>query len=166
MVKNIRMNWERLLLVAFFGNYLINNVVAGIVSLVPAKAGGGLLTPQYILYVILAGIVVGLVTWWYFRKAPAATWQEGLVYGVSGFVISIATTFVSGVAGVLAQSGSLSQLISVLPNFGPFLWSWSTLVLLAFWVLPAGFVAWWIQMKMTKSVAAPAPAPMMDGQQA
>ncbi len=164
-MKNMSMKWERVLLVAFFGNYLINNVVAGIVSLVPAKAGGGLLTPQYIIYVILAAIVAGLVTMWYYRKAPMITWMTGLTFGVSGFVISILTTFVSGVAGVLAQSGSLSQLMSVLPNFGPFLWNWSTLVLLAFWAIPATFVGWWINKKMTRPAVAHTPPPMMGGQQ-
>ena len=165
-MKNISMKWERVLLVAFLGNYIINNVVAGIVSLVPSKTGGGLFTPQYILYVILAAIVAGLITFWYYRKAPMPTLQTGLVFGASGFIISILTTFVSGVAGVLAQSGSLSQLMTVLPNFGPFLWNWSTLVLLAFWMIPAGAVGWWINSKMSPRAAAPAPAPAMDGQQA
>jgi len=164
-MKNMSMKWERVLLVAFFGNYLINNVVAGIVSLVPAKSGGGLLTPQYIIYVILAAIVACLITMWYYRKAPMATWLTGLVFGVSGFVISILTTFVSGVAGVLAQSGSLSQLVSVLPNFGPFLWNWSTLVLFCFWVIPAVLVGWWIGKKMAHPAMVHTPAPMMGGQQ-
>ncbi len=163
-MKDISMKWERVLLVAFLGNYLINNVVAGIASLVPAKAGGGLLTPQYILYVVLAAIVAGLVTLWYYRKAPMASWMTGLVFGVSGFVISILTTFISGIAGVLAQSGSVSQLISVLPNFGPFLWNWSTLVLLAFWVIPAALVGWWLGKKMAAPVVMHTPPPMMGGQ--
>ena len=163
-MKNMSMKWERVLLVAFFGNYLINNVVAGLVSLVPASSGGGLFTPQYIIYVILAAIVAGLITMWYYRRAPMASWLTGLVFGVSGFVISILTTFVSGVAGVLAQSGSLSQLWSVLPNFGPFLWNWSTLVLLGFWVIPAVLVGWWIGKKMAPRPAmVHTPAPMMGG---
>lgn len=158
------MKWERLFLIAFLGNYIINNVVAGIVSLIPAGTSGSLLTPQYISYVIFAAIVVGLLTWWYFKRASMPSWKTGLIFGVSGFVISILTTFVSGIAGVLAQSGSLSQLWSVLPNFGPFLWSISTLILFLFWIIPAAFVGWWIQMKMTKKMVTPPPAPMMGGQ--
>jgi hypothetical protein len=155
------MKWERLFLIAFLGNYIINNVVAGIVSLVPASTGSSLLTPQYIAYIILAAIVVALLTMWYFRRAPMASWMTGLIFGISGFVISILTTFVSGIAGVLAQSGSLSQVISVLPNFGPFLWNMSTLYLFLFWVIPATFVGWWIQMKMAKKMVTPPPSPMM-----
>ena len=159
MMQGIK--WERLFLIAFLGNYIINNVVAGIVSLIPASTGTGLLTPQYIAYIILAAIVVALLTMWYFRRVPMASMQAGLVFGVSGFIISILTTFVSGIAGVLAQSGSLSQVVSVLPNFGPFLWNWSTLYLLLFWVIPATLVGWWIQMKMAKKMVTPPPSPMM-----
>jgi hypothetical protein len=154
------MNWERLLLVAFLGNYLINNVIAAIASLIPAKQGGGFLTPQYLVYVLLAAILVGLMVLWYFRKASGPSWMTGLTFGVSGFVISIATTFISGISGVLAQSGSVAQLMSVLPNFGPFLWNWSTLILLGLWVIPSTFVGWWIGMKMMKKMPMSAPAPM------
>jgi hypothetical protein len=159
------LKWERLFLIAFFGNYIINNVVAGIVSLIPAGTSTGLFTPQYISYVVLAAIAVGLLTWWYFMRAPVAawrpSWKTGLVAGISGFVISILTTFVSGIAGVLAQSGSLSQVWSVLPNFGPFLWNPSTLWLFLFWVIPATFVGWLIGMKMSKKMVTPPPSPMM-----
>ena len=158
-MKSMSMKWERVLLVAFLGNYLINNVVAGLVSMIPAGTSGSLLTPQYITYVVLAAIVVGLLTMWYFMKAPMPSLKTGLLFGISGFVISITTTFISGIAGVLAQSGSFAQVLSVLPNFGPFLWAWSTLILLLFWVIPAAFVGWWIQMKMAKHMMPP-PAPM------
>lgn len=157
MIRTFGLKWERVLLIAFFGNYLINNVVAGIVSLIPASSGGGIFTAQYLTYVVLAAIVAGLVTWWYFFKAPAATLVNGSLFGASAFVISILTTFVSGIAGVLAQSGSLSQLAAVLPRFGPFLMSWATLVLLGFWVIPAGFVGWWLERKTARpGVSAPA----------
>ena len=159
-MRKMGMNWERVLLIAFIGNYIINNVVAGIVSLIPAGAAGSLLTPQYLIYILCAAIVVGLLTKWYFSRSATATLQMGLIFGVCGFIISILTTFVSGIAGVLAQSGSLAQLWSVLPNFGPFLWNWSTLILLAFWVIPAGFVGWWIQMKIAKKMVTPPPSPM------
>ena len=152
------MKWERLFLIAFLGNYIINNIVAGIVSLIPASTGGGFFTPQYICYVILAAIVVALLTWWYFRPLSRMNaMRYGIVFGVSGFIISILTTLVSGITGVLAQSGSLTQVWSVLPNFGPFLWNWSTLLLFCFWVIPAILVGWYLEMKSAKKVAVPAP---------
>ncbi len=165
-MNTMRMDWERVLLVAFFGNYLINNVVAGIVSLIPASSGGGILTPQYMVYVLFAAIVVALIAMWYYRKAPGPSLQTGITFGVSGFIISILTTLVSGMAGVLAQSGSLSQLMGVLPRFGPFLWNWSTLVLLGFWVIPSALIGWWLQKKMMQRVPASTPAPMMGTHQA
>lgn len=133
--------WERLLLIPFLGNYVINNIVAGSVSLIPASTDGGLLTPQYIAYVIFAAIVVALLTSWYLNPLPrmnAMKW--GIVFGVSGYIISLLTTLVSGIASVLAQSGSFEQVASVLPNFGPFLWNSSSLFLLGFWVIPAMLV--------------------------
>jgi hypothetical protein len=154
------MKWERLFLIAFLGNYIINNIVAGIASLIPAGASGSFFTAQYIAYVILAAIVVGLLTWWYFKPLSRMNaLKSGALFGVCGFIISILTTLVSGIAGVLAQSGSLAQVWSVLPNFGPFLWNWSTLILVCFWVIPATFVGWWIQMKAAKMMTPP-PSPM------
>jgi hypothetical protein len=88
----------------------------------------------------------------------------GIVFGVGAFVISILTTFVSGIAGVLAQTGSLAQVGSVLPNFGPFIWSWSTLILLCFWVIPAALVGWWLQMRSSKMAHSSMPPPMMGSQ--
>jgi hypothetical protein len=158
------MKWERLFLIAFLGNYIINNIVAGIVSLIPASASTThtYLTAQYISYVILAAIAVALITWWYFRPLSRMNaLKAGVVFGVSGFIISILTTLVSGIAGVLAQTGSLSQVASVLPNFGPFLWNWSTLFLFLFWVIPATLVGWYLQMKTAKKMAVHPPAPMM-----
>ncbi|HVM73954.1 MAG TPA: hypothetical protein VMU13_03710 [Candidatus Paceibacterota bacterium] len=143
------MKWERAFLIVFFGNYIINNVIAGIVSLIPSN-GGGLWTLQYNLYVLLAAITVGVVTWWYSRRAPLQTLQSGIIFGVTGFVVSVLTTLVSGMSSVLAQTGSLSQLVQVLPRFGPFLWNWSTLYLLGFWVIPAALFGWWMQKKMRK----------------
>ncbi len=142
------MKWERWFLIAFFGNYVINNVVAGIASLLPAGAAGSVITVQYVTFIVLAAIVVALLTMWYFRplsKAMALKWA--VVFGIGGFVISVLTTFVSGISGVLAQTGSVSTLMSVLPNFGPYLWSWSTLVLLGYWVIPAALIGWWLQPK-------------------
>lgn len=137
------MNTERSILVSFLGNYLTNTVVAAIVALIPASANPGVFTPQYITYVILAAIVVAILTWWYMQAAPRSL-TSGLIFGVVGFVVAIATAFISGVAGVLTQTGSLSQMVSVIPNFWPFIWSVSTLVLLLYWVIPAVLVGWWL----------------------
>jgi len=137
------MNIERSILVSFLGNYLTNTVVAALVALIPASATPGILTPQYISYVVLAVIVVGILTWWYMKAAPRSL-KAGIIFGVIGFVVAIVTAFVSGIAGVLTQTGSFSQMLTVIPNFWPFLASWSTLVLLLYWVIPAALVGWWL----------------------
>src|SRR5687767_14908515 len=121
---------ERSILISFLGNYLINTVIAALVALLPASATGGVLTPQYISFVVLAVITVAILTWW--RGASGV--QDGAVFGVVGFVVAIAAAFVTGVAGVLAQTGSFSAVVSVLPNFWPFLANWSTLVLAGYWI--------------------------------
>ncbi|MDO8514538.1 MAG: hypothetical protein Q7S50_03280 [bacterium] len=137
------MNVERSILIGFLGNYLINTVVAALVAFVPASAGGGVLTPQYISFVVLAVIVVAVLTWWH----GANSLKDGITFGAIGFVVAIVTAFITGVAGVLAQSGSLSAVVNVLPNFWPFLANWSTLVLLGYWVIPATLVGWYMQPK-------------------
>ncbi|OGG50257.1 hypothetical protein A2763_04750 [Candidatus Kaiserbacteria bacterium RIFCSPHIGHO2_01_FULL_54_36] len=137
------MNIERAILVGFLGNYLVNTVIAALVALVPASASGGILTPQYISFVVLAAILVGLLAWWY----GARSLQNGAVFGVVGFLVAIATAFVTGVAGVLAQTGSLSAVVGVLPNFWPFLANWSTAVLAGYWIIPAALIGWYMQPK-------------------
>jgi len=133
------MNFERSILVSFLGNYVTNNVVAALVALIPVSAAAtGILTPQYITYVILAAITVGIFAWWY----GARGWKDGLAFGLVGFVVSLATAFVTGVSGVLAQTGSFEQVMAVIPNFGPFLASWSTVVLLGYWVIPSVAIAY------------------------
>jgi len=151
------MNWERSILISFLGNYLTNNVVAALVALIPASTSGAVVTPQYITYVVLAAIVVALLTWWYLMAVPRSrALMAGLIFGVVGFVVAVLTAFVTGVSGVLTQTGSLSQMVSVIPNFWPFLASWSTLVLLGYWVIPATLVGWLMGRGAT------APAPMSD----
>lgn len=137
------MNIERSILIAFLGNYLINTVAAALVALIPASSTAGVLTPQYISFVVLAIIIVALLAWWY-MKAGSKTLKGGAIFGAIGFVVAIATAFVTGVAGVLSQTGSISTVISVLPNFWPFLANWSTLVLFAYWVVPAALVGWYL----------------------
>jgi hypothetical protein len=136
------MNLERAILIAFLGNYLINNVVAPLVALVPTSTSTSLLTPQYITFVVGAAIVVALLAWWHMRKASGGI-KNGILFGVVGFIVAIVTAFITGVGGVLSQTGSFSEVISVLPNFWPFLASWSTLVLLGYWVVPALLIGWW-----------------------
>lgn len=152
------MNLERSILVAFLGNYIINNVVAAIVALIPASTSTSVLTPQYIVYVILAAVFAGAFAWWATKNVAASrAMKAGITFGVIAFLVSIVTAFVTGVTGVLAQTGSISQMFSIIPNFGPFLLSWSTLVLLAYWVIPGVALGWWMQ----RNAGASAPASSM-----
>lgn len=147
------MNIERSIVIAFLGNYLVNTVAAALVALIPASTSTSVVTPQYIVFVALAAIVVGLLSWWYMQKAPKSL-NGGIAFGVVGFVVAIATAFVTGVAGVLSQTGSFSAVIGVLPNFWPFIANVSTLVLFGYWVIPAALVGWYFGRSR-------APAPMM-----
>src|ERR1700722_8185898 len=135
------MKLERAILIAFLGNYLVNNVVAAIAAFIPA--GTGVLTAQYITFVVLSAILIAIMTKWYMKAGPRG-FMPGLWFGILGFVVSIVVAFITGVSGVLVQTASFSTLWSVLPNFGPFLWSWSTLVLLGYWVIPAVLIGWWM----------------------
>jgi hypothetical protein len=137
------MNIERSIVIAFLGNYLVNTVAAALVALVPASARGGVVTLQYISFVALAVIVVALLTKWYMRAGDKSL-KGGIVFGAIGFVVAIATAFITGVAGVLSQTGSFSAVVGVLPNFWPFLYNVSTLVLLCYWVIPAALVGWYL----------------------
>ena len=144
------MNLQKAFLITFLGNYITNTVVAALVALVPASAVPGMLTPQYITFVVLAAIVVGLLAAWQgVRSINAAA-----IFGAIGFGVSLAVAFVSGVAGVLTQTGDLGQVAAVIPNFGPFLLSWSTLVLLGYWMIPSLLVGF----MMGRGNASPAPA--------
>ncbi len=142
------MNVERAILVAFLGNYLVNTVVAAVVALVPAATGGGIFTAQYISFVVLASIVVAILSWWHMSGAAQGL-NGGIIFGAIGFVVAIVVAFVTGVAGVLAQTGSFSAVAGVLPNFWPFLANWTTLILVGYWVIPAALVGWYLQPKAT-----------------
>ena len=151
------MKTERAILIAFLGNYVINTVIAALAALVPVGGATGLFTPQSIVFIILAVIVVAILAWWYGVEG----WKNGLIFGAIGFAVSIVTTFVAGISGVVGQTGSLSAVISVLPNFGPFLWNWSTLILFCYWLAPAAAYGWWAE---PKAASAPAvPPPMFSG---
>ena len=142
------MRIERILLISFIGNYLINNVVAAIVALMHLS---GNTTAQYAVYFVLAAIATTLFTWWYLMGGNKATaLKDAVIFGAIAFVVAVVTAFISGISGVLTQTGSFSQLITVLPNFGPFLWNWSTLALLGYWVIPAAAIGWWMQMSSKK----------------
>jgi hypothetical protein len=147
------MRIERIILIAFIGNYLINNIVAAAVAMMGLA---GNTTAQYAVYFVLASIATTALTWWFLRGgSKSSALMEGAVFGVSAFLIAVATALLSGMSGVLTQTGSFSQLIAVLPNFGPFLMNWSTLALLGYWVLPAAALGFWVQMSATKTSAAP-----------
>ena len=134
------MKWERMILVSFFGNYIINTVIAGvIVGILPTSAAKGITSPQYIVFALVSAAFVAFLTWWYFRMSRG-TMISGLTFGVVGFVVSVASTFVSGFAGVLVQTGSFSQAFGILPNFGPFILNWATLVLALVWIIPAALI--------------------------
>jgi hypothetical protein len=145
------MNYQKAILITFLGNYLTNTVVAAIIALIPPSATPGMLTPQYISFVILSAIVVALLAMWY----GVRDLKTGAIFGAVGFVFSLVVAFISGIAGVLTQTGSLAQMISVIPNFGPFLMSASTVVLLGYWVIPPVLVGW-----LKGRSVAPAPAAM------
>lgn len=144
----MNIKWERLLLVAFFGNYLIINLVSAIVALFPASTSGATITPQYVAFVVLAGIAAAILTWWYLcGQSKTAAIKQAIIFGVGGFVIAILTTFVSGISSVLAQTGSFQKVFEILPNFGPYLWNVSTIWLFAYWVVPAAIVGYFLQKK-------------------
>lgn len=133
------MNYQKAVLITFLGNYLTNTVVAAIIALIPASATPGMLTPQYISFVVVSALVVaGLAMWYGVRDL-----KSGAIFGALGFAVALLVAFISGVAGVLTQTGSLSQMVAVIPNFGPFILSWSTIVLAAYWVIPAALIGWW-----------------------
>ncbi len=100
---------------------------------------------------MLSAAVVAGLTKWYMADAPR-TIKSGVIFGVVGFVIAVVTAFVTGVAGVLAQTGSFSAVAGVLPNFWPFIANWSTLLLIGYWVVPAALIGMLMQPK-----AAPQP---------
>lgn len=151
------MNIERSILVAFIGNYLINNIVGAVVALLPLGTAGS--KPQYVVYITLAALAGGLFTWWALR-GKKADWQVGAIFGVIAFVVAVCTALISGIAGVLSQTGSFSQLIGVLPNFVPFLWNWSTLALLGYWLVP-GAVVGYLMQRSAPAVPAGTPRPMI-----
>src|SRR3989344_1340145 len=113
------MKVEKMILIAFFGNYLVNNVAAGLASLVPASQGGNpILSTQYITFAVFAAITTGLMAWWYLKRMSSADLMKGVIFGAVGFVVAVVTAFVTGIAGVLLQTGSIAQVGQVLPNFG------------------------------------------------
>lgn len=143
------MNIERSILVSFLGNYLINTVAAALVALVPAGTSTGVFTPQYLTFIALAIVIVIGLTWWYMKGAPR-TLKAGIIFGVVGFIVAIATAFVSGLSGVLLQTGSLATTMGVVPRFGPFLANWTTLALLLYWVVPAAVAGWYFSRGMQR----------------
>jgi len=156
------MKVERMILIVFLGNYLVNNVVAGLASLVPANpaATEPMLTAQYFTFAILAAVAIAIIAWWYFKSAAAGL-VPGLIFGVVGFVVTVVTAFITGVSGVLLQTGSLGQVAAVLPNFGPYLINKTTLVLFVIWIVPAILVGWFLQKRTTSSAPMSSPSSMM-----
>jgi hypothetical protein len=158
------MKVERMILLAFLGDYVLNNITSALAALVPANpsASNPYLTAQYITYVVLALITVGIFAWWYLARTPRiGALMQGLIFGVVGFVTAVVTALVSGFAGVILQTGSISQAVSVLPNFGPYLVSVTTLILLVLWVVPGVAVGWFMQSRIKTMGASSMPRPMI-----
>ncbi len=155
-----------MILVAFLGNYLVNNIAAGLASLVPASQGGvAYLSPQYLTFVVLGAIVTGIMAWWYLWlisliKSPGGM-MAGLIFGVVGFVVAVLTAFITGVAGVLLQTGSFAQVAQVLPNFGPYLIQMTTLFLLGVWAIPGLLVGLVMEKRMKAPMAQSMPMSSM-----
>ena len=154
------MKYERAITISFLGNYLINNIVSAIVALFGFAAAGNT-TMQYATYIVLAAVFAAVISWWYLKKMQA-TLVDGIVFGIVAFLVAIVTALVSGITGVIAQSGSLAQLGTVLPNFVPFIANWTTLAILGYWVIPAALVAWLMMGKsMHTGMSASVPKPMI-----
>lgn len=131
------MKYERAALIVFLGNFLINNIATILTLLIPGTpTGTGWSDPHFIVYVILAALFVAGFAWWYSKGVRKFDMLEGAIFGALGFVVSIATAFVTGISGV-AMQGGFAQVAAALPNFIPFVFSWTTLVLAAFWILPS-----------------------------
>ena len=153
------MKYERAILIAFLGNYIINNIVSAVVALFGFAAAGNTMM-QYATYIILAAVFAAGFAWWYF-KGTKPTLMNGVIFGVIAFVVAIVTALISGITGVIAQSGSLAQLSTVLPNFVPFIANWTTLAILGYWVVPAVLVAFLYADKSMHSSMASVPKPMI-----
>ncbi len=152
------MKYERMILVAFFLNYVINEVVSGVSALVPVSADGSGWV-SYIVFTLLAGGLVAFFAWWYIKTSPGVdAMRTGLTFGILGVSVSLLTTFVSGVFGTLFDTGSFSAILDVLPNFPAYLWDISTHVLMGYWIVPA-FIVGWFMGRGNASTSAPAPAP-------
>ena len=152
------MRFERIILIAFLGNYLINNVATATVALLGFSGGTQM---QYVIYITLAAVATSLFTWWYLKPLPKErALMDAMVFGVSAFVIAVLTAVFSGIASVLAQTGSVAQLATVVPNFIPFIMNWATLAILGYWVVPAVFMGW---ILMKKRAAGASPTGMMRG---
>ncbi len=142
------MNIERAILITFLGDYIIIKILAAIVSLVPGGSAS-IFSAPYIVYYIISAISVGIFTWWYMMDAPANL-RAGIWFGLMGFAVAIVTEFVAGIAGTLSQTGSFSQTLSVIPTFLPFVASWATVAVLAYWVIAAAAAGWWLERGKAK----------------
>jgi hypothetical protein len=162
------MKIERLILIPFFGNYIINNVVAALAAMVPESQtqtqtqissvidviGIILHNQQYDTYIVLSAIAAAIFAWWFFRNMPHLMLIKwGVIFGIVAFVVSAATAFVSGIAGTILQTGSFAQAMAVVPRFGSFLWNWLTLIVLGYWLIPAILVAWFMGKRMPSTAS-------------
>src|SRR3989344_975703 len=112
------MKVERMILIAFLGNYLINNDVAGLASLIPGNpaAANPILTAQYGTFAILAMVVTAFNT------------------GVSGILVQ--TGSFAEVAPILPQ------FFTYLWNPSLPIWQQTTAIFLILWMWPSILMGW------------------------
>ena len=158
------MHIERAILIAFIGNFFINDIAGAVVAVLHLGGDQGPTMAQYIVYVVLAAILAAVFAWWYFKALPrGSSLTEGIMLGVVAFIVAIAMAFVDGVARTLMQYGSFGTLATVLPNFfgTQFLLKWQTVALLGYWVVPAGLVGMLLRKPSAGASGAPMPRPMI-----
>ena len=143
------MNLERLILIAFFGESLINVIVVGLVYAIPVGDSDGGYYLQYAFFALVAALVVGYITRWYLRGPihDPSKFRAALRFGLGGFLISLVWSFVSGFFGLLYGGGTFGDALATIPTFVPYVLSWPTLVLAGYWIIPAMMVGWFLERK-------------------
>ncbi len=144
------MHIERAILIAFLGNYLINIILGTLIVFLPLGTNE---YAQYIVYVVLAGIMTGIFSWWHLSTASRAnTFTSGIVFGVIAFIVAVATALLSIIAEGFAQKTPLFGPESVLSNVVSLIFDWQILVLLGYWVVPSAIVGLLMQKRDTITV--------------
>lgn len=152
-------------MIAFFGNYLINNVAASIAAFVPAAKLTSTVSWQYVGTVTLAAVSVAIVTWWFFRRPRQGALVQGIIFGVLGFAVVLIATYVSAISSAIQQTGSFSYVPLAFSQVNASVFNWPVLIILGVWIIPATIVGWWFERRAKKSAPAAAPQPAFTHQQ-